>query len=143
VLIGGTASTSRDGVFNEIIARGERTDGSSPVQYIVINDDPWSPTVWGGPFGKVPRVYSSPQITTADQAKRAGKALLARSAGAARSLSLSAVPNPALDAGDVIAVQFPNGVVEHHMVDRLTIPLGASDAMPVTTRSTKPIDEAP
>jgi kumamolisin len=142
VLIGGTATTSRDGVFNAVVMSGERADGSTPARWVVTNDDPSSPTFYGGPFGRIPGFFSNPLITSNDQARRAGLAQLARVSGAARVLSLNAVPNPALDAGDVITVRLPDGTTERHLIDRLTIPLGASDGMTLTTRSTVPTENA-
>jgi hypothetical protein len=48
------------------------------------------------------------------------------------------VPNPALEAGDVIRVRFPDGSTETHLVDAFDVPLDADNAMNITTRSENP-----
>jgi hypothetical protein len=55
-----------------------------------------------------------------------------------RQLTLSCVPNPALDSGDVIRVRFPDGATETHLVDGFTVPLEPGSAMSIQTRSSQP-----
>jgi Domain of unknown function (DUF5047) len=138
VLIDHEQATTRERTYNAVVARGERTDNTPPVRATAYDTDTASPTRWGGPFGKVPRFYASPLLTTTTQAAAAARAILDRTRALHRQLRLSAVPNPALDAGDVIAVRFPDGRYERHVIDKLTIPLGVADAMSIETRSTTP-----
>lgn len=125
---------TRERVYNRVVATGQRTDGTAPVRAAVSDTDTTSPTYYGGPFGKKPRFYSSPLLTTVGQCTTAATALLARARGVAASVSLEAIVNPALDVGDVIRV-YDDGRWQHHIVDRVTVPLRAGQAQQITTRS--------
>lgn len=129
-------SQSRDGVANSIVVLAENAGGQVPLRAVVRDINPGSPTVYGGPFGRATRFYSSPLITTLDQATTAGQALLARTIGITRQRNITCVPNPALDAGDVITLTV-GGLIETHIADELTVPLSAETAMPIRTRSTR------
>ena len=83
----------------------------------------------------MPRFYSSPLLTTQAQTAAAARSLLVRAVGLPYAVDLTAVPNPALEPYDPIRVRHPGGrLAEVHVVDKLTIPLTAGGAMPVTTR---------
>lgn len=140
--VGGTVvsdarTVSRDGVYSVVVVVIERSDGSAPILVSVADTDPTSPTYADGPFGRVPRFYKSPLVVSVDQAVTAGQALLAKSTGLTRSRVIECVPNPALEAGDRVDIDVA-GVVEQHIVDSFTLPLGATGPMQLTTRSAKP-----
>src|SRR5690606_24391248 len=63
VLVSAQRRVTRQGIYNAVVAQGEATSGT-PARAVVVDDGPLSPTRWGGPFGKVPRFYSSPLLTT-------------------------------------------------------------------------------
>lgn len=135
---GGTLVTKKDvltreRVYNRVIASGQRTDGTPPVRSAVSDSDPNSPTFYGGPFGKKPRFYSSPLLTTTGQCTTAATALLERAKGIQASVSMGTIVNPALDAGDVIRV-YDEGVWQNHIIDTVTIPLGIG-VQNIATRS--------
>lgn len=148
-LVSAGASTTRVGVHNAVIVQGENASGDVPPNYIVAyDDDPTSPTRWGDPmagrFGQVPRFESYPNITSADQALAAAQGLLAQSTGAARTLDVSTVPNPALEGGDLIAVvpdpsKPAGGSVRAHIVDGFTIPLLAGGGFSISTREVREV----
>lgn len=140
VLVAAQRTLSRQNVYNAVVARSDPIDGTPPIQAIAYDLDPHSATRWGGPFGQVPRFYTSPLITTSTQGTLAAKAILARSVGSAFSVNFTAAPNPALDGGDVIQIAYPTGQVELHMIQTLSLSL-STGAMTGTTRSNKP-DEA-
>jgi hypothetical protein len=125
---------TRDKVFNRFVASGQRSDGTPPVRGVAIDSDPNSATRYGGPFGKKPRFYSSALLTTVAQCEETAAAYLARIKGIAAQVDLDAIVNPALDVGDVILV-VDDGVITRHIIDRLTIPLGADGVQQITTRS--------
>lgn len=141
VLIDGSTETSRERTYNGVVATGERTDNFAPYTATVTDNDPASPTYWLGAYGQVPYFYTSASITSAALATSAATGLLARTKGLTRSVALSSIPNPALDAGDVIQVVFPDSRFERHVIDSLTIPLDPSSSMPIGTRSTDPTKE--
>jgi hypothetical protein len=62
-------------------------------------------------------------------------------------MTLTSLPNAALDEGDTILVKLPaerrdlQPTLEMHLVDGFTVPLVPStNDMPITTRSTRPDD---
>ena len=124
---------TREGVYNAVVATGEGADTTTPARAVVVDSDPLSPTYFYGPFGKVPRFFSSPLITSNSQAATAAASLLRQQLGLPYAVDLSVVPNPALEPDDPIRVRYP-GRSEVHVVDRLTIPLTASGALSASTR---------
>lgn len=134
ILVAKKEKLTREKVFNKVVAFGQRSDGTPPVRAAVADTDPTSPTFYGGAFGRKPRFYTSPLLTTTQQCIDAATALLARVQGMQASVELQAIVNPALDAGDVITVR-DAGKVQQHIIDRLTIPLKLGQAQQLTTRS--------
>lgn len=140
VLVAMSRSLSREGVFNAVVATGEGADTIAPARAVAIDNNPHSPTYWYGRFGKVPRFYSSPFITTNTQAFNAASSILRQSLGLPYNVSFGAVPNPALEPFDPVRVVYPtrsrsgSGYSETHILDRLTVPLVADAAMTADTR---------
>lgn len=136
VLITAATSTSVEGVFNTVVVSGDAADGTVPVGPVIVQDlGATSPTRVDGPFGRRVRHYSSPLVRSTKQADIAGRSLLANSLGLAEGLSFTAVPNAALEPGDVTRVDAGDGTASLHIIDR--IQLSSSGAMSCDTRSTK------
>lgn len=141
VLVNLRRQLTREGTYNGVVATGEGPDTISPVRALAVDANPASPTYWDGPFGKVPRFYSSPFITTQLQAERAAVALLQRGLGLVSNVDLTAIPNPALEPRDVVRVTYParsrsgSGRQETHVLEKITIPLTSEAAMTATTRA--------
>lgn len=135
VLVSAQRRVTRQGIYNAVVAQGEATSGT-PARAVVVDDGPLSPTRWGGPFGKVPRFYSSPLLTTRGQARAAAASILRRSLGVPYSVSLGAITNPALRPHDPIRVTLRDGSRDLHIVDTVSIPLTVGGGpMQLTTRS--------
>ena len=148
VLVEASGSTGRAGVFNAVVVRGESPSGDfPPMQAVVYDDDLTSPTRWGDPatgaFGMVPTERDYPYVTTFEQARLAARGILAQRVGAASTLDISTVPNPALEGGDLIHIitdpTDPAGSVRAHIVDGFTLPLVAGDPFPITTRDVREV----
>ena len=114
--------------------------------YAGTNPDPASPGYapeTAGPFGIVPYFYTSPLFSHVDHARAAGFKVLARTVGLASQVSLGQVPNPAVDAFDVLDVLGPRErydiprVLERHVADTVTHPLSAGTAQSIDGRSTR------
>jgi hypothetical protein len=127
-------SLSREGVYNAVVVTGEGADEITPVRAVAFDAQQSSPTFFDGPFGRVPRFYSSPFITTQTQAANAARNLLRQSLGAPYDVGLSAVPNPAVRPYDVLRVTYNNGNRELHIVERATIPLNVESPVKIATR---------
>lgn len=134
VMVSADRSISRDSVYNAVVVTGEGADQLNPVRAVAVNAQESSPTFFGGPFGRVPRFYSSSFITTEPQAENAAVNLLRQSLGAPYDVGLSAVPNPAVRPYDVLRVVYNEGTRETHIVDRVSIPLDVDSAISISTR---------
>jgi uncharacterized protein DUF5047 len=104
VLVQLSRDLSREGVYNAVVATGEALDTVAPPRGVAVDDNPDSPTYWSGPFGKVPRFYVSPFITTVVQAAAAAASILRQNLGLPYNLDFGQVPNPALEPYDAVAV---------------------------------------
>lgn len=135
VLVSMSRELSREGVYNGVVALGEGSDTADPVRGVAIDNDPRSPTWWYGRFGKVPRFYSSPFITDANQALSAATAILRQKLGLPYMVDFGTVANPALEPLDPVRISYSDrSPVEKHVVDTLTVPLTADAQMSGTTR---------
>lgn len=135
VLVSMSRELSREGVYNAVVAKGEGADDANPVRAVRIDNNPQSPTYWYGTFGKVPRFYASPFITTEAQAASAAEKILRRSLGLPYTVSFGMVPNPALEPLDPVRVSYSDRAgLETHVVETLTVPLTADAVMTGTTR---------
>lgn len=126
VMVSATMSLAADGVYNRVVATGENAgENAQPVAAEAKITDPADPLRYGGPFGRVSKVYGSSLITTYAQALATAKALLVKYRQANRTVALETVPNPALDAGDRIRVHYGSAHdPEIHVVHSFDIPLG-------------------
>lgn len=128
---------TRQGTYNRVIATGENAaEGTTPVRGIATDENPASPTYYYGPYGKVPRFYSSQFLTTSAQAQDAAAAILARELGTTQSIEFGALVNPALEPDDLVTIRRERaGIDEAHIIDTLTIPLTADQGMTGRTRA--------
>lgn len=129
---------SSDSVKNGWLARGENTsDNVAPVSYLATDNDVNSPTYWGGPFGKRPGFYSSSTLTTTTACQLAAQLKLAQGKAPNASGDISSLPNPALEAGDVLRVVHEDGSKELHQAASFTVPLDLGGDFPIATISAK------
>lgn len=133
VLVSLSRRLTREGVYNGAVVTGEGADAANPVRAVVVDSSPTSPTSWWGPFGKVPKFFTSPLITRIGQAKAAATTMLAQELGLPYAVDFASVPNPAVEPYDPIRVRYP-GRSEMHVIDRLTIPLHVDAPLKASTR---------
>ena len=133
-------SISREGVKNIYVAQSSSVDSSFPVRYVAADYGPNSPTRVDGRFGPVPGYFSSPLLLTTAQCRTAAETLLKKSLGLPYSVSLGAIPNAALEPGDVILVRYPEKArsrglrTETHVLDEVKIPIGIDGPIQLKTR---------
>lgn len=138
VYVKGVRGMSSSGVNNGILARGENaSDGAAPVQWLATDDDTGSPTYWGGPYGRRAKVYSSSTLVTESACRNAAELKLRAAKAPNATGDFSALPNPALEPGDVLRVIHPDGLRELHQVQSFTVPLGPGGDFPIATISAK------
>lgn len=140
VLIEMSRALTRKGVYNAVVATGEAGDTTPPARAVARDINTESPTYYYGPFGPVPRFYSSTFITTNAQAASAARALLLTSLGLPYSVDFQSVANPALEPFDPITLKYPerarSGTLlqEVHIIDTLKIGLTHADPTSGSTR---------
>ena len=150
VMVQMSRGLTREGVPNAVVATGEAGDTTAPARAVAYNLDPTSPTYYSGPFGPVPRFYSSPFLTTNAQALSAATSILRQHLGLPYQVDLAAIANPALEPYDVISVRYPKQSrsrtlrKETHVLDEVTIPLVPTSPVTLKTReqTTQLIGEA-
>lgn len=142
VLVDSDESLDRTNTYNGVLMTGQATAVTGSFAVLVVDSEPTSPTRWGGPFGHVLRAESSSAIQNAGQGQTAAQVLLNDALGLSRSLTITAAPNPAIEAGDTVLVVFGDGREEQHLVDAVEVGLG-TDAIRLATRTTaRPGDAA-
>lgn len=135
VLIKVSRQITREGVYNAVVASGEASDAAEPVRAFACDINPASPTFIFGPFGKVPRYFSSAFITTTAEAAAAAEAMVRTQLGLPYNVDFEAVPNPALEPFDPIRIRFANGQSDEiHVIETLSVPLVAEATMSGATR---------
>ena len=137
VMVEAVRGLTSDGVHNRVIVRGENaSEGTPPVSGEATITDPNDPLRYGGPFGRRTLTYRSDLIVDDIQASSTANALLRLYRAPNSTLSLSSVPNPALDVGDVIRVVYANGdPPELHVVQAFDLPLSVGGTFTVETVS--------
>jgi hypothetical protein len=103
-----SGTATRDGKYNAVVARGQKSDGS---QIQAVAYDTESSLHYGGPFNPlpVPYLYFSPLLTTKTQCAKAARSILARlRRGGDRIVTATMVPNPAVQCDDVLSVTAEN-----------------------------------
>ena len=134
-------SLTNETTYNGVIATGEGSEASATFRAEVWDDDPESPTYRYGPFGEVPTFFSSPLLTSDEQAAKAATTILANKRGTQEAVSWSQIVDPSLDVGDVIRVVNAATKVDRLMVlDRLSIPLSPAAAMSATARTVRSLN---
>lgn len=88
--------------FNQVTVKGEGTSTQNAVNATASDTNPLSPTYILGDFGVHATTITLPGLTTTDQCQLAANAILAGSLGGAQVITISMVPNPALEPGDLI-----------------------------------------
>lgn len=135
-LISATRNISRTNAYNAVSYTGvlaAAADSAADPPYVFVSvSDPSSPYFYGGPYGKNVYVTSSDILTQKKDLLNAANTLLKSLVGLSHGLSLTMLPDPSLDAGDIINVIFLDGSSELHMIDTLSIDL-AGGPMSVTT----------
>lgn len=139
-VLNAVVSQSREGVFNAVVVESQSGTGQ-PVKSDPIKDlNPLSPTRFDAlGFGEVPGFVSLDNVRSKDQANLAADGQLRRVLGLRATLTVDTMPNPALSEDDIVPVRLP-GSVDQHVLDSVTIGLGAEDAVSASTRVTTSTD---
>lgn len=107
------------------------------VAVVVHDKNGTSASRWDGPMGRMLLVETRPD-SMADQAvaDKAAEALLRRRLGLTRSVDpIEISPDPRVEPGDTIGIEFLSGSAERHVVQSVNIPMTIDGTMRITTRS--------
>lgn len=127
--------------YNGVIVIGQSpANTTAPVIGVAWDTEPSSPTYWLGPYGKVPQIVNDSTITTQADAQASATNLLNGQLGFSAQISVTAYVNPALEAGDVIAVQrLALGVDGFYSLDTLNVPLINTETQALSGRSQRTV----
>lgn len=124
---------SSDQTFNDIVVIGQSTSTSNPFSAEAYDDNPISPTYVLGQYGRVSQRLTFSLITSQDQAQDVANATLYNSLGTADTVTLTVVPHPALEPGDIIKVNCSNIKANGtYMINSMTTPLSPADPQILT-----------
>lgn len=124
--------------YNGVIFIAEGSAIDTPLRVEVWDEDPTSPTYRYGPFGQRPIFLSQSAVTVYATALSSATALLSKYLGSQQSLSWQQIVDPSLDANDVIRIRNTGAKVDRLVIiDALTVPLSATEAMSATARTVR------
>ncbi len=120
-------------VFNYVVVKGESTSSQNAVSAVAFDNDPASRTYVYGPYGQHGVVVTLASVLTTDQAQAAANAILYNSLGASDTTTLSTVPMPALEVGDVVTVSVGDVKADgRYVITAVTTPLSPGQAQTLT-----------
>lgn len=125
---------TRDGSANSVVVVSERLDGTDPVRVVRRDNIPGSPTMWGGPFGKVTQVIKLQSPATQTEATRLAETQLRAARALTEQWTSYVVPDQAIEPGDSVRLRY-RGRMADQILDGVTYPLGATELMSLTSRS--------
>lgn len=137
VLLGIEKEWTRQLTYNRVIATGEPVDDTAPTRGVATDSNPFSPTYYNGPFGRVPKFYSSPMLYTDEMAASAAMKELFRSLGTTQSIGFDMIVDPRRKPGDVLRINRERAGItaEDHILDSITIPLVPENSASAKTRA--------
>lgn len=121
--------------YNKVIEIAENSTLAAPLTATAQDDNPLSPT-WVG-YGTFPLKEINQLATTQAQVQSAADARLRKILGATENVSFGSIPNPAINASDVISItQSRVGISSAtlYVVDKVTTPMTAQDGQSCTVR---------
>jgi hypothetical protein len=122
--------------YNAVVVKGISSDGVTiPPRGYSQDDNPASFT-FVGKVGAQTYFYASPQIKSVTQANIAAETIRNRELGVADSKVISAVPNSALELGDLFyAEDSQQGIADVLIADAFNVPLSAAGEQQIDARA--------
>lgn len=121
---------------NGVLLTSSAPNTPSSIRSLQYDSNPNSPSYYWGPYGQITQFYADPLVTSQSQADIAAKGRLNKVLGLAESISLSVIPHPAHEAGDIIhATRLADGLDTDLIVEQVTIPLDATSAATISGRT--------
>jgi hypothetical protein len=131
VIIDRTDTLTRADAFNAVSVTGQAVgDAATPYGWAQISSGDMQ---YGGPFGRLVKKVSAPNLTTNTACQDLADALIGDGVGLPHSIDLTTLPNPAIQASDGVTVTRADGLSVTHLLESVTIDLSASAAMRAQT----------
>jgi uncharacterized protein DUF5047 len=139
VLVNRTNVNDRQSVYNHVVVISEPFDGREPARGNAYDDDdPLSPTFYGGEFGKVTGFFEGQQVDSNINANKLAEQLLQQAISAVKSISVECVANPQLQLADVVRVFDPRNAIDAmFFVQSFELPLDPETPMRMTLYSAR------
>lgn len=119
---------SNEQTFNHVIVVGQSTSSANAVTAEAFDNNPSSPTYILGPYGEVTERLTFSLITSQAQAQATANALLLNSLGGADTVTITCVPMPALEPGDIIRVNVSDVKANgNYMINSMQTSLSPAD----------------
>jgi hypothetical protein len=121
---------------NKIIAIGENSDTGAAFRGTWTDNDPASPTRYGGPFGRRPLTIRDEKITSQSQANLRARKEGLRRQGLSQIIHIPSMVHPGLEVGDVVYCSSSRRAVDQlAILERFPVPLRASGSMLLEARA--------
>lgn len=132
-MVSAVRELSDEDTVNYVVVKGASTSSQNAVTAYAFDNNPGSPTYVNGPFATVSAVVTMSQTITKADVQAAATAFLNDSLGAAEKVTLTCVPMPALEPGDIVTVNVSDVKASGtYLVNDLTTPLSPAEAQIVT-----------
>lgn len=129
VVVEASKEFSDEQTFNDIVITGQSSSTQNPVSAEAFDNDPASRTYILGDYGRVTQRLTFNNVTTVDQAQDVADAILFNSLGAAETVTITNVPHPALEPGDVVKLKISNVKVDGtYVINSMTTPMSPAEA---------------
>ena len=117
-----------DQTYNDIVVVGQSTSSQNAVTAEALDLDPSSRTYVLGSFGRVAQRLTFPLIKTQTAAQAAANATLYNSIGGSDTVTITCVPHPALEPGDIVKINCSDVRVNGtYMIQSMTTSLSPAD----------------
>jgi hypothetical protein len=114
--------------FNDVVITGQSSGVQNPVSAEAFDNDPASTTYILGKWGRKTQRLTFTNVTTVDQAQDVANAFLYNSIGMADTVTITCVPNPALEPGDVIKIKISQVNADGtYMINSMTTPISPAE----------------
>lgn len=129
--------------YNGVIVIAENSDLPAPLWAAAYDQDPNSPTQWGGVYGKRNMFVRDETIGSQWQAQQRANKELQAQLGFLQSITIPTMVNPAYEVGDVVRVSYARADLadepvireQYCIVDGFEVPLRADGHQTLKTRA--------
>ncbi len=135
ILVRAYPNRDSENIHNVITVVSERADGGAPITWTAEDDDPASVTYVGGPFGEKSRQVRVQGANTSSQVRDTAQTILRTAKARTESWRATMIPDPSLELGDVVTLNYGSRVGVVQVIAGFDIPILPTGAMSIDTRA--------